>query len=84
MLEKNHKYIRYIVPKGMPFDVCAQEDITLMINYINSVLRDSFNWHTPFRLSRYLLDSSLHEYFHLLEIPPDEVCLKPSLLKQNK
>lgn len=83
MLEKNHEYIRYIVTKGTPFDAYTQEDITLMINHINSVSRDSLNGHTPFRLSQYLPDSSIHEYFHLLEIPPDEVCLKPSLLKQN-
>ena len=55
-----------------------------MINHINSVSRDSPNGHTPFRLSQYLLGCSIHEYFHLLEIPSDEVCLKPSLLKQNK
>ena len=73
---------RYIVPKGMPFDACTQEDITLMINHINSVSRDSLNGHTPFRLSQYLLDSSLHEYFHLLEIPLDEVCLNIACLYQ--
>ncbi|HZK71873.1 MAG TPA: IS30 family transposase, partial [Clostridia bacterium] len=50
-LEKNHEFIRYIVPKGKSFDGFIQADITMMINHINSTARDSLNGRTPFELS---------------------------------
>lgn len=84
MIEKNHEFFRYIVPKGTSFKKFNQEDVTLIMNHINSVARDSLNGCTPFRLSQYLLDTSLHEALHLREINPDEVILKPSLLRKAK
>ena len=35
-LEKNHEFLRYIMPKGTSFDSMTQEMITLSINHINS------------------------------------------------
>jgi len=84
MIEKNHEFIRYIAPKGSSFDGFTQEDVTLMMNHINSVARDSLNGCTPFKLSQHLLDTTLHEVLELVEIPPDEVVLKPSLLRKPK
>lgn len=81
MLEKNHEYIRYVVPKGHPFDPYSQEKITLMINHINSAARDSLNGCTPYKLSLLLLDTKLHNCLSLQEIHPDDVMLKPALLK---
>lgn len=81
MIEKNHEFIRYIVPKGYSFDQYTQDHITLMINHINSTARDSLNGCTPFRLSQMLIDNSLHELLSLITIPSDEVILKPVLLK---
>lgn len=84
MIEKNHEYIRYIVPKGRSFDSFSQRDITLMMNHINSVARDSLNGCTPYQLSRYVLDNKLHDVMELEEIAPDEVTMKPYLLTQSK
>lgn len=81
MIEKNHEFIRYIIPKGNSLDGYTQRDITLMINHINSTARDSLNGCTPFKLSQMLLDNHLHAALSLQEIPPDEVHLKPLLLK---
>jgi IS30 family transposase len=81
MIEKNHEYIRMIVPKGESFDKRTQQDIKLMINHINSEARDSLNGCTPFRLSQLLLDNELHTGLALQEIEPDEVALRPGLLK---
>lgn len=81
MIEKNHEFIRYIVPKGYSFDRYTQDNITLMINHINSTARDSLNGCTPFHLSQMLIDNSLHELLSLTAIPPDEIILKPVLLK---
>ena len=81
MLEKNHEYIRYILPKGRSFDNLKQNQITLMINHINSTKRDSLNGCNPHKLSLLLLDNSLHDKLSLQEINPDDVMLKPALLK---
>lgn len=81
-VEKNHEYIRYVIPKGKCFDNKTQEDITLMINHINSAARASLNGNTPFKLAQMLLDKKLIETFNFKHIPSDEVHLKPALLKK--
>ena len=81
MLEKNHEYIRYVIPKGQSLDPYSQKDATLLMNHINSEARDSLNGCTPFRLSLMLLSDELHKLLGLKEILPDEVTLQPSLLK---
>lgn len=81
-LEKNHEFIRYIIPKGKSFDKYTQEDITLMTNHINSTARNSLNSLTPFKLASLLLDESVLQAAALKEIQHDKVCLKPSLLKK--
>lgn len=81
-VEKNHEFIRYILPKGVSFEELSQEDITFMMNNINSVARASLNGNTPFKLAQLVLDTSLLEKLSLKHIPADEVYLKPSLFKK--
>lgn len=81
MIERNHEYIRMIVPQKIgTFDHLEQDDITLIANHINSVTREKLNGATPYALSRLLLDSRLHEVLGYKEIPYDEVCLRPELI----
>ena len=51
------------------------------MNHINSEKRDSLNEHSPYEVSRLLLDNRLHEAIGLIEIPADEVTLIPELIK---
>ncbi|MBR0600652.1 IS30 family transposase [Sinanaerobacter chloroacetimidivorans] len=81
-IEKNHEYIRYILPKGKSFNHLTQEDVTMMMNHINSTARASLNGHTPYQLAQLLLGPFLLDAFSLKPIPPDEVLLKPTLLKR--
>lgn len=81
-LEKNHEYIRYILPKGKTFDNLTQDAVTLMINHINSTARASLNGHSPYQLAQLLLNPLLLEKLSIKPIPPDEVLLKPALLKR--
>ncbi len=81
MLEKNHEYIRFVLPKGISFDQYTQDDISLMANHINSEARDSLNGCTPYQLSLLLLNNQLHAALFLQEVAPDEVTLRPNLLK---
>lgn len=80
-IEKNHEYIRYVLPKGKSFDHLTQDKITLMMNHINSTARASLNRQTPYRLAELLLGKQFLKALSFKEIPSDEVCLKPVLLK---
>lgn len=80
-LEKNHEYIRYILPKGKSFNFLTQEKATLMMNHINSIARKSLNHTTPFKKAFLKLDDTLLRALSLEEIHPDSVYLKSALLK---
>ena len=82
-LEKNHEFLRYIMPKGTSFDAMTQEDITLCANHINSTARGSLNGRTPFELASLLLDRKLLTLLQMEPVEPDKVLLKPALLKQR-
>jgi len=80
-LERNHEFIRYILPKGHTFSGLTQADATQIANHINSTARASLNGHTPFELAQLLLDKKLMELCRLTSIPSEQVVLKPSLIK---
>ena len=80
-LEKNHEFIRYILPKGCSFSGLTQKTVTQIANHINSTARASLNGHTPFELAQLLLDKKLIQICHMAQIPADQVILKPSLIK---
>ncbi len=82
MIEKNREYIHLVIPKGYSMDGYTQENITKLMNHINSEARDSLNGCTPFKLSLMLLDHKLNDVLHLKEIAPDEVTLRPELIKK--
>ena len=80
-IEKNHTYIRLVIPKGKSLESISREDTTLLMNHINCEARDSLNGCTPFKLSQMLLNNKLHKLLQLQEIPHDDVMLSPNLLK---
>ena len=79
-LEKNHEYIRYIIPKGRSMHRYTQDDISLMASHINSTARDSLNGSTPFDLAGLLLDKRIPLLTGQHKVSPDSVMLKPALL----
>lgn len=81
-LEKNHEFIRYILPKGITFANLDQTQVTLVANHINSIARASLNGCTPFELAQLLIDRKLLDLCRLERIPAKQVILKPSLLKK--
>ncbi len=80
-LEKNHEFIRRIIPKGRSMDSLSQELILKMVNNINSVARDSLNGQTPFKMASLLIDRRIISLLELQEVEADKVMLKPALLK---
>ena len=81
-IEKNHEFIRYVIPKGMPFDALTHNDITLMMNHINSIKRPGLQNKSPYELipqddSHWSL---LMQLTGMDAIPADDVHLNSALL----
>ena len=83
MLEKNHEFIRYVLPKGTSFDNLLQTDIDLMINHINSFARESLNWFAPIDVAKFTLDKMVLKKLNLRKIANNEIQLNKNLLKKN-
>lgn len=82
-IEKNHEFIRYVIPKGISMDNLTQQDINLMINHINSLTRPSLNNATPYDLAQILLDKEVLKKLNLKKVVANEVQLNTKLLKKN-
>ena len=80
MIEKNHEFIRYILPKGSSFKNITQEDCNLVMNNINSLCRDSLNGKSPYEAMLFLCDESILKSLNCYYIKPDEIILNSSLL----
>ena len=83
-VEKNHEYIRYVLPRGKSFSPYTQEDIILLLNHINSTRRSKLGGKTPFELADSEKFLKLKEVMGLTAIPADEVDLTPRLLRKKK
>lgn len=80
--ENNHKYIRYIIPKGTDMDKFNQMDISTMMNHVNSFKRKSLFGKSPYEIASAVLPEDFFIMLGLEEIPADEVNLTPSLLSK--
>ena len=80
--ERNHEFIRYIIPKGKTLDNLTQEDINLMFSHINSYIRESNQNKTPFELIKERFGSEFLEFIGIKHVEPNDVVLKPKLLKK--
>lgn len=78
-IEKNHEYIRYVVPKGFGFDSCSQDDINLLMSHINSVKRKQLAGLSPFEAAPNILKNASKK-LGIDFISPDEINLTASLL----
>lgn len=82
-IEKNHEYIRYVLPKGKSLSAYTQQDMTLLANHINSVKRYGLDGRCPYELVEDPQMALLLDLLGLKQIPPDEIFLKPALLRKH-
>lgn len=80
-IEKNHEFIRYVLPKGSSFHNLTQKDCDLLKNHINSLCRDSLNGKSPYEAMLFLCKEEILHSLDCLFINPDEVQLNRDLLK---
>ena len=83
-IERNHEYIRYVLPKKSSFNNLTQEDCNLLASHINSTARVILNNKTPYEVVQSLMDVNTINKFNISYINPDDVNLSPSLLKKGK
>ena len=80
--ERNHEFIRYILPKGSCFDDLTQDDVTLMMCHINSLPRASLNAKSPYEVFEEKYGKETAAKLGLKYIPLKELCLTPELIKK--
>ena len=82
-LERNHQFIRYFIPKGADISIYTQEDISLMMNHINSYARESLNDNCPHDMFEFLYGSETLKLLGCHKIPPNDVTLKKSVFRKE-
>ena len=82
-LEKNHEFIRYIIPKGKTFENLTAENVRDMMNHINSTARPDLEDKCPMDLALRVFSGETLAKLGMKLIPGDEVCLKPQLIRQT-
>ena len=80
--ERNHEFIRYIIPKRKTLDIYNQNDLNLMFSHINSYIRESNQNKTPYELVRESFGSEFLDLIGIKYVNPNDVILKPSLLRK--
>ena len=80
-IEKNHEFIRYVLPKKTTFKNLTQNDCLIIANHINSLCRDSLNYNCPFKAMLFLCDEKTLNMLNMYYIEPDQVQLNQKLIK---
>lgn len=79
--EKNHEFIRYVLPKSTSFDLLTQEDISLLMDHVNSYSRESLGNKCPYEMFEFLYGADVLRILQCHRIPPNRVNLTPALLR---
>jgi len=80
-VERNHEFIRFILPKGTSFDALTQNTVNLIMSHINSYSRPALNDKTPFDLFSFIYGKKILSDLGIHKIPANKIILKPSLLE---
>lgn len=81
-IEKNHEYIRYILPKGTSFAGLNQSDCYLLASHINSVPRESLNNSSPFDIAKPFIGEDNIKKLGIKKVDSDDIDLSIRLLKK--
>lgn len=79
-IEENHVLIRYVIPKGTSLNDFSQDDMNLLMSHINSYHRASIS-SSPIILAKALYGEEFLKKIKVDEINPNDITLKPTLLK---
>lgn len=82
--ERNHREMRKIIPKGTTLHPFMQQDITLMMNHVNSYVRESLCGKCPYDVAMSLYPEDFFILLGLEKIPPEQVIMNKHLFDYKK
>jgi len=82
-IEKNHEFIRYVLPKGKSLSPYDQNDMMVLMSHINSTKRRKHNGKSPMELAVSPEFEKLKKILEIEEVPADDIILSPKLLRRS-
>jgi IS30 family transposase len=79
--ERNHEFMRYVIPKKTSIAFLNQEKTLLMMNNINNYSRKSLGDNSPYKVFEFIYGKEILKKLGVKYILPNDILLKPSLLK---
>ena len=81
--ERNHEFIRMFIQKGEDFSAYTQEDISLMMDHINSYSRGSIGNKCPYEVFSFLYGQEVLNLLGCHRILPQKVTLNRSIFRRE-
>lgn len=81
-IEVNHALVRRVLPKGTSLNHLTQDEITLMMNHINSYKRKKLNNRSPYETFSFYHGEEVLQKLGCLSVAAGDILLKPVLLKR--
>ena len=78
--ERNHEFIRYVIPKSTTLDNITQKDLNLLFSHINSYIREALGGQTPYELFVKKFGEDVADLLNIKRIKAKDVNLTASLL----
>lgn len=79
--ERNHEFIRFFIPKGKSMDPYSQEDISAMMDNINSYARASLGDKCPYEMFSFLYGEEILRLLGCKRIEPNKIKLDQSIFE---
>ena len=81
--ERNHEFIRLFIPKGKSLDTYTQNDISLMMDHINSYSRSELGDKCPYEMMEFMYGSDILKKLGCIRIPNDDVTLNRNIFRKE-
>ena len=82
-IEKNHEYIRYVLPKGSTFNFLTNNDVNLLVSHINNTPRGILNNKTPYNSFKEEFGEDILTKLNISYVCPKNVNHSFNLLKDH-
>lgn len=79
--ERNHEFMRKVIPKSKSIAFMNQEKTNLMMNNINNYTRKSLGDNTPYKIFEFIYGKDILKKLGIKYVSPNEILLKPSLVR---
>lgn len=74
--------LRKILPKGSSFEKIGNYELSVVCSHVNSYTRPYLGGLAPIDIASKVLPADLLDGLAIVKIKPDEVTMKPTLLKE--